>query len=374
MVMMCLYHCEKPLAYRHPSFTRPHKHRRLLQALRQSGGVWPPEHETLHATPSSQWLLPFTVCHDLESLREYAQLSTDAKVELTFAHKRFSSSALDALRSTQELERVRALDLESCGLDDHSIAALLTSPHLNNLTCLSLRHNTIGPRTREAIYAASFTLTELDVSGCDYLAPLTLFSWMHLPGLKTLHMARCGLGNDQAVEMPSGQRLSTLETLILDDNPLGTQGCTALSYCEDLRHLKVLSLKRTQMSNASIRVLANTPHLLNLRALYADHNRLHDEGVSRLIERGFEHLAHLNLSFNQLGNGTLQALELTPNVPALKRLHLRHNMITDRGALCMTRSPVLPQLDLLDLAGNAISQKTRALLIAARPQSARYSF
>ena len=362
------------MAYRHLSFIHPHRHRRLLQALRQSGGVWPQEYEPLRQMDPEQWPRPFTTCDSLESLREYAQLLPQARFELTLAHSKLSARKVEKLRESEALSYLCTLDLESCELDDAAMARLLDTPHLHNLRSLSLRGNTIGPLTQAALFEAAFTLSELDLSDCDHSAPLNLFSWVQLPGLKALHMSRCGLGTTHIVGMPAGDALSSLESLTLDDNPLGTQGCMALSYCEPLSQLKILSLKHTNMSNASVRVLANTPYLLGLESLRMDHNQLYDEGCTRLIERGFEQLSYLDVSFNRLGNGTLQALEHAPSLPSLKRLHMRHNMITDRGALSMTRASLMDQLTLLDLSGNAISQRVRELLIQRLPEGARGAF
>jgi hypothetical protein len=101
-----------------------------------------------------------------------------------------------------------------------------------------------------------------------------------------------------------------------------------LAGCACLCKVRTLDLEKNDLGDADLRALTRSPHLGELTTLL--------------------------LWLNQAGDDGLHAL-VGANLPRLNRLDLSSNLVTDRGAVTLARSPLLAHLTMLDLTANQVS-------------------
>jgi len=126
-------------------------------------------------------------------------------------------------------------------------------------------------------------------------------------------------------------RLARIRTLVLHDNRLGDAGLAALVAAPGLA-LERLAVRRNGIGRAGLAALAAWPGLAGVRSL--------------------------DLAENPLGDDALAPLVASPHLAALRVLGLTK---VDGALDALLELPVLDQLTELDLSGNHLSDRHRAI-------------
>jgi hypothetical protein len=94
------------------------------------------------------------------------------------------------------------------------------------------------------------------------------------------------------------------------------------------RRAPILHLQLTSLRPA-MRAVLSSPYLVRLRSLDLSRGDLGDEGVALLASRDLPNLRWLNLDFNQIGRGGLDALCASQSLPRLAYVSLMSNVVGD---------------------------------------------
>src|SRR5262249_45041543 len=156
-------------------------------------------------------------------------------------------------------------------LTGDDVATLLRSPRLPCLESLDICYNreigTEGMRTMAAL--PEFTRVRIiDLQGVlnNPTALRHLVESPNVKGMRELHLACCGLGDEGLQAVAKSQHLSELAQLWLYDNAIGAEGCRALGQSMHLR-LASLSLTSNQLGSEGVAALASGDALSGLRHL-----------------------------------------------------------------------------------------------------------
>lgn len=127
----------------------------------------------------------------------------------------------------------------------------------------------------------------------------------------------------------------------------------ALADCPQLAGLKILGFSdyfRDPLTAQDAPILAASPYLYSLSALYLGWNSLSDEGVEALTRaRWLESLVTLDLSQNGITDSGALALANCPYLGRLQTLFLRRNDISSRGRTALAASRHLRRVRRLQL-------------------------
>jgi uncharacterized protein (TIGR02996 family) len=143
-----------------------------------------------------------------------------------------------------------------------------------------------------------------------------------------------------------------------------------LQYAGELFRVAPL-LRRLTLWNADTHAveegLADCAYLERLTSLRFDGRSIVSHFfVLRLVRsRHLRHLAHLDLSCNDIGDEGARHIAQSPHLGRLTRLGLAYSALTAAGVRALTTSPYLTGLTELDLSGNHAVGATGAELVAA---------
>lgn len=129
-------------------------------------------------------------------------------------------------------------------LGDRGLASLLGSPHLSQLTHL--------------------TITHCDVSdeGIDALARAVT-----LGGLRHLKLSSIMLGPVGAATIANSPQLSELRHLDVSSNIIGDLGVRAVAWSSVMARLETLDVSRNHLTDEAVVAIANSPHMSRLTHL-----------------------------------------------------------------------------------------------------------
>jgi uncharacterized protein (TIGR02996 family) len=132
-------------------------------------------------------------------------------------------------------------------------------------------------------------------------------------------------------------------------------GPTEWIVCDQLRHLRRLSLSGRMLQGAGVEALARSS-LDNLRELQLAYTGLSDHGAEQLAVAGWlPGLTSLNLKHNHIEDKGLLHLLPRLQASALRRLDLGYNLLTEKGLRwLLAGSSLLGRLETLDLCGNKL--------------------
>mmetsp|Transcript_14204 Transcript_14204/g.21897 ORF Transcript_14204/g.21897 Transcript_14204/m.21897 type:complete len:346 (-) Transcript_14204:97-1134(-) len=235
---------------------------------------------------------------------------------------------LDQLSQALEHTNVRYLSLSNCQINAEGVKALLSRVILPSLEFLDLRYNELG---NDGVTTLSEALNE---------ALSNEIGSEGRSGVKTLLLGNCDISDEGALEVTEFL-IKELNELDLSGNEIGDEGVNALTQ--------------------AMIVMGESCKLkcLNLRE-----NEIGDEGAISLslAMASTSCLQELNLSDNEIGNEGCELLaHVLSKKSSMKRLILHSNRIDEQGALYF-----LDALDYhnehlahLDLSRNNISKATR---------------
>jgi uncharacterized protein (TIGR02996 family) len=155
------------------------------------------------------------------------------------------------------------------------------------------------------------------------------------------------------------ERLRVAPTAAWHVHVNGWPGVKTLVGCRQLLQVRRLTLLgEPGMGGAGARILAESPHVANLKVLVLAGQSLGQPGTQALAgSRYLTNLEVLDLSANNLARSAVPLLASSSNLPRLKRLVLAGNLLGDSDVRALARSPHLKELRELDLSGNAVTDE-----------------
>ena len=192
------------------------------------------------------------------------------------------------LASSPHLARLRALALRGfIDINEAGVRALVSSPHLEQLTTLDLLHREIGDRGASTL-AGSPTPPHLKVLNLGWnsigdAGASALAASPYLKRLTTLDLSVNNIGDAGALKLASSPRLSRLTTLDLSSNRIGDRGASALASSPYLARLIRIELSVNRITNAGASALAASPHLNRIKRIDLYNNQIGEvaKGVLR---------------------------------------------------------------------------------------------
>jgi uncharacterized protein (TIGR02996 family) len=279
---------------------------------------------------------------DLSVLADWPHLAYLHKLEFSVGW--FGADAIARLVDSPHATVLTELGFEFDGLAPDGLTALAASPLFARLKGLELRSNAIPP---ELIVDALSASTE--------------------PGeLARLSLPYNRIGPADAENLFRLPAVSAVQHLDVSDNPLGSDGTSALAGSGLIRGLRVLNLSKTLPGVPGVKALTEAGGLAGVRMLDLSDNRLGPVAVKVLAGcGGFRGLRVLNLRNNPIGDAGAAALASARALSGLLELDLRDTGIGHDGARALAESPHLDNLLRLDLRthdGRAPDPGARAAL------------
>jgi uncharacterized protein (TIGR02996 family) len=155
-----------------------------------------------------------------------------------------------------------------------------------------------------------------------------------------------------------------LRVLSLRRGQLSAKVLAALAKSPAAGHLRILRLEGVELGNAALAVLANGKRFPSLTTLELSPNSTRKVTAAQLVNfaqgLSLPRLRHLKLSGWQLGDAGAAALAANPALATLTRLSVAQCRIGEKGLTALVRSPHLQGLIELDASGNKL--KTAAAL------------
>ncbi|HEY1068747.1 MAG TPA: hypothetical protein VGE52_21670, partial [Pirellulales bacterium] len=286
-----------------------------------------------------------------------------------------AETRLREVLASPHLSGLESLDLSFHGLTESDLQAVLDAPRLRSLRELGLDfHESLG-ETRLTGLADWNGLRALRLSGMRLrggLADLARAPWLAQLNELTLNLVDFDV--EDFASLLHAPRLVGLRSLDLsapvlplsrrfDEGRLAGELVSpfidALAGAERLASLERLTLKRSGIPPASLRLLLESPHLRGLRSLNLSGNsrwnNLRTDGTTELVGAAhWTRLAELDLSWNGLQPGELRGLTESRTLTRLTSLNLAHNLLSDAGARLLAASPLTSRLTQLNLSGNRI--------------------
>jgi uncharacterized protein (TIGR02996 family) len=243
-----------------------------------------------------------------------------------------------ALARSGALGGLESLNLDSSNLTGEGVAALAASPHLGRLQRLSLVCGRLGNRSIGAPGVAALAqapflerLTHLDLRDND-LPPGTVSS-----------LLRSG-------------RLGSLSHLDVGGPTRSEEDLLTLAGVRELARLNYLGLIGFSGGDEAAFALAGAQHLTRVADLSLDYNRFSAAGMAALAASPlFARLHRLSLRDSRvMGDEGAAALAASPHPPRLRSLSLGDCGLTDKGARALAESPYLAELRRLNLEDNQL--------------------
>lgn len=266
----------------------------------------------------------------VEILSEFPRLT-----HLYLLENQFSAEALAKLA---QMNRLRLLDLRSCGAVNAALLNRLSA--MERLAALRLRGYNVDDRCLQAVgkflHLTSFTLEESPAGNAGLAAlekleleSLTLFRcnaindaglrivsrWKRLRSLMLRDMAVRGEFFTELAALPQLRSLSVIQTMVSDE---------ALRHLAACQQLEELALGQTLVTDNGLEVIGR---LVNLKRLDLSQTSVTDEGLTRLAN--LKELEWLDVSGN-LGI-TDQSIKILLNLPKLKEVYSDGTSITQEG-------------------------------------------
>jgi uncharacterized protein (TIGR02996 family) len=134
-----------------------------------------------------------------------------------------------------------------------------------------------------------------------------------------------------------------------------------------LRRLISLSLYFNHLGMKRTQILCESPHLINLVELDFDDNEIRREGLRAVTQADLPRLKSLNLRANLLEDDAMEVLAGSEFLARLHTLELTHNPFTDAGVATLAASPHVAGLKTLDLGTNEYLGDGSAIALAESP-------
>jgi Ran GTPase-activating protein (RanGAP) involved in mRNA processing and transport len=228
---------------------------------------------------------------------------------LDLAYNPIGREGATHLADSLQLRNLRRLDLDCCALHQRELQLLASTAHMTRLEWLTLESNGLRDPALAALVAwplgglQHLNLAENQIG----LAGLRAVAGSHtFAGLQSLDLTGCGLGPDELQAFGPAARFHNLSQLRLANNGLDdSAGIERLIGSASLSTLTRLDLNRTGLSDRGLELLAHSPLAENLQALDVGRNRITDDGFEMLLRSPLgERLRFLRAEGNAVGGVT----------------------------------------------------------------------
>jgi uncharacterized protein (TIGR02996 family) len=261
----------------------------------------------------SRGLLEYVRVTAADFLRHGSKLFEQAAVQ--YARLNDATNHIPAIAASPALRWLRRLDLSYNSLTAERLAPLLESAAVANLEALDLGMN-----------------QHFSDVGATALARSP-----HLRSLRSLRLHRTGLHGSGVVGLSTGG-WPQLAELDLDNNPLGPRGGAEVTVTRFAAGLRRLSLRSTNITDATAEALATSSRLTQLTVLNLHSNRITEAGAVALAQSpGLAALEELDLGNNRIGSEGARALVESRYLADLRRLNLSRNRLTLDDTLALKR-------------------------------------
>lgn len=214
---------------------------------------------------------------------------------------------------------------------------------------LDLRNNNI---TEEGIRPLSRfkKLHSLNL-GLNYIGEEGLrFLSQHCPQLRNIDVRDCKIGPEGLVHIGN---LRELENLEISQNPIGDVGAYFLKSLAPFKKLKVLTLHKTEFTDAGVKEICEIKTLENL--VLAENN-ITAEAAQNLGKK-LKNLSWLSFSNCPIGDSGATAIS---KIQSLKFLFVPNCQISNKGALALS---TLGNLEILYISNNQIGDEGVSILV-----------
>jgi uncharacterized protein (TIGR02996 family) len=181
----------------------------------------------------------------------------------------------ERLMAASFLARLVSFSLANAGLDDHSVQAVASCPHLAGLGRLALDNSRLGHEGARALARSPHLgrVEELSLRSNG----LSLYGVQELgtgfPRLRRLDLSHVLCGPEGARHLVQAGWLGNLTHLRLRGCRLGHQGVRLLAGSGRLAGLRLLDLRNNEVGAMGVLALAQSPHLDNVQTLLLDEPR-----------------------------------------------------------------------------------------------------
>jgi Ran GTPase-activating protein (RanGAP) involved in mRNA processing and transport len=198
--------------------------------------------------------------------------------------------------------------------------------------------------------------------GAETVAALARYE--RAPYLRSLGFRNADLTVDDALPLTVAPYWRQIRELNLSANKLGDRVGELLPFCTGLQSLNLCD---NQIGAAGIEVLATSGHLSRLTELYLSDSPITTAGAKALAA-AFPNLERLWLWKCNLGRAEVDALAQTGGWPRLRRLDLGNNKLTGPAVAALADSPLMDNVESLDLSFNHELTDPGLVALAAAPR------
>ncbi len=325
------------------------------------------------------------------SLTSFAKARGESLEALDLSNNAFGLAAVKQLAKAPRAAAVQRLVLDTCEIDAFALGELTTAPMWPHLRVLDVSRNPLGasgirtlasaPRPAllhtleiedidldetgpEAIAKIPWLaqLAVLDLSGNPFAHGITALRGVALEGLRHLAMSSTKMGRSEATLIsPLWSRLVHLD---LGNNPLTDGGLDRFGLTKPAPLLQSLTLRDCNLGDDAIDLLYRV-RAPRLRSLDLAGNTFGPRGLYLLLQSPLlANVESLNLSRCKLSVEALALLATTELPPRLRTLKLRHNQFAPDLLLALAESKTLARVRDVFLSGNQLDlpAPTQALL------------
>lgn len=286
------------------------------------------------------------------------------QIRLQFPHE----AGFAALLSLPWVRQLQILDIV-CPRFGPEGARMVAEVDFSNLQRLKMEHTDLGPNGIAVLCGspALASLQELSLSnnGLSSQALWSLLEGLEEASLRALSLNYNDIDDEGIEELCRASVVSGLLRLTLQANRFGLEGCDALLQRE-WEALQDLDLSFNALGPELEDVFSQAQRGYRLQALGLSGVAL-AEGVRRLGQASIlRSLRHLELAKNGLSDEDLVALLEAPFVPCLEFLDLRDNRIGNAGASALAQTTGWDALKVLKIGRNTITSKGISAILRSR--------
>jgi len=184
----------------------------------------------------------------------------------------------------------------------------------------------------------------------------TLFESENLAALGELYLGVNYITDQGLLEMADSSTLAlkNLRVLVLSDNKLTDASVSEFVKSQNFNKLEHLDVGWNEIGNGAAKALGETEQMAGLKKLELERGYIDGEGITEFVKgRVIERLQELNLSANKLRDDDIKVLASTPKLSSLRVLRLSQNLIGDEGARAIGESTTLTNLTHLYIGRNS---------------------
>jgi uncharacterized protein (TIGR02996 family) len=290
-------------------------------------------------------------------------------LDIGYNHRMSDDEAIELANSGQ-LVSLRSLNVANLQFGPDAWQALVSSPHLANLTLFqadACPEILLGVLVQHAAWTG---LQRLRLGGCSF-APNLVVAFADSPrwtSLQELNISFGRIGPNGTEAMARSPYLRNLRWLTLRYCSLEDKGIKALVGSPNVGSLVYLNLTDNGIGAEGARAVGTSPHLGNLLRLELDDNRVGDDLLADLASSQLHQLTWLGIAGGGgLTDAGVQALARGPLLGHLSVLNLRVNRsITSTGIKALVENSAAKNLQRLDLSGCTVGPEG-ARVIARSP-------